>query len=407
MFHPAASPLPRRACSAPTKAGSRCRSGAWASPAPTSTAAATPPTSSPAWPTTSSRCSPRVAAKPQYRDVAFAKGVTAHRPFAGGDVHPSTAWHAQFADVNNDGWLDLFVVKGNVGNMPDFALLDPSNLLLGGPDGRYVEAAGEPGLLNYQRGRGGLMVDLNGDGLLDARHRQPLGTRQALAQCRCRQRGQPRSRSAIGCRCACARTAATAMRSVPGSRSRPRPRAAPRAGGRRRACQRHGRLPARRARRRDGGARARVVAGCEAGRCGIDQCLVRRDRRPLLRRRSAARGSGHGRSPEGDRDVPARRGRHCPGAGREPGGLALQRRGRHRVVARRAAGDPADARAVAAGRGAHARLPRSRPVRIHRRRSAGAAQLRGPAESNSNRCPTRSPTKCCTGPPWPTRHWPR
>jgi hypothetical protein len=108
------------------------------------------------------------AARPEYRDIAFARGVTAHRPFAGGDVHPSTAWHAQFADVNNDGWSDLFIVKGNVGNMPDFALLDPSNLLLGGPDGRYVEAAGDAGLLNYQRGRGGLLVDLNGDGLLDA-----------------------------------------------------------------------------------------------------------------------------------------------------------------------------------------------------------------------------------------------
>jgi len=108
------------------------------------------------------------AGKPEYRDMAFARGVTAHRPFAGGDVHPSTAWHAQFADANNDGWPDLFVVKGNVGNMPDFALLDPSNLLLGGPDGRFVEAAQDAGLLNYQRGRGGLLVDLNGDGLLDA-----------------------------------------------------------------------------------------------------------------------------------------------------------------------------------------------------------------------------------------------
>ena len=106
--------------------------------------------------------------RPEYRDVAFARGVTAHRPFAGGDAHPSTGWHAQFADVNNDGWSDLFVVKGNVGNMPDFAMLDPSNLLLGGPDGKYVESATEAGLVNYQRGRGGLLVDLNGDGLLDA-----------------------------------------------------------------------------------------------------------------------------------------------------------------------------------------------------------------------------------------------
>lgn len=106
--------------------------------------------------------------RPEYRDIAFARGVTAHRPFAGGDVHPSTGWHAQFADVNNDGLPDLFVVKGNVGNMPDFAMLDPSNLLLGTPDGRFVEAASESGLLNYQRGRGGLLVDLNADGLLDA-----------------------------------------------------------------------------------------------------------------------------------------------------------------------------------------------------------------------------------------------
>jgi hypothetical protein len=107
-------------------------------------------------------------ARPEYRDIAFARGATAHRPFAGGDVKPSTGWHAQFADVNNDGWPDLFVVKGNVGNMPDFALLDPSNLLLGAPDGRYTESAADAGLTNYQRGRGGLLVDLNGDGLLDA-----------------------------------------------------------------------------------------------------------------------------------------------------------------------------------------------------------------------------------------------
>lgn len=108
------------------------------------------------------------ATQPAYRDIAFARGVTAHRPHAGGDVHPSTAWHAQFADANNDGWPDLFVVKGNIGQMPDFAMLDPSNLLLGTPEGRFVEAAEAAALRNYQRGRGGLLVDLNGDGLLDA-----------------------------------------------------------------------------------------------------------------------------------------------------------------------------------------------------------------------------------------------
>ncbi len=53
-------------------------------------------------------------AQPTYEDIALELGATAHRPFTGGDVLPSTAWHAEFADVNNDGFLDLFVAKGNV-----------------------------------------------------------------------------------------------------------------------------------------------------------------------------------------------------------------------------------------------------------------------------------------------------
>ena len=34
---------------------------------------------------------------------------------------PSTAWHAEFQDVNNDGFADLFVTKGNVDAQPDYA----------------------------------------------------------------------------------------------------------------------------------------------------------------------------------------------------------------------------------------------------------------------------------------------
>ena len=50
--------------------------------------------------------------QPAYEDMALEAGVTAQRPYAGGDVLPSTAWHPEFEDVNNDGFVDLFVVEG-------------------------------------------------------------------------------------------------------------------------------------------------------------------------------------------------------------------------------------------------------------------------------------------------------
>ena len=104
---------------------------------------------------------------PDFTDIAYEKGITAHRPFTGGSILPSTGWHAQFDDINNDSFADLFVVKGNVEAMTDFAMLDPNNLLLGSPSGRFTESAEQAGMLSYHRGRGGSLVDLNLDGLLD------------------------------------------------------------------------------------------------------------------------------------------------------------------------------------------------------------------------------------------------
>ena len=66
------------------------------------------------------------------------------RPATGGDPLPSTAWHPEFQDVNNDGFIDLFVSKGNVNAMPDYADADPSDLLLGQPDG-HVRAGRRAG----------------------------------------------------------------------------------------------------------------------------------------------------------------------------------------------------------------------------------------------------------------------
>lgn len=104
---------------------------------------------------------------PTYEDIALRLGVTAHRPFAGDDVLPSTAWHPEFADVNNDGYLDLFITKGNVEAEPGYALRDPDNLLLGRPDGTFVEVAEDAGILNFVGSRGAVVVDLDADGLLD------------------------------------------------------------------------------------------------------------------------------------------------------------------------------------------------------------------------------------------------
>lgn len=104
---------------------------------------------------------------PAYRDIAFEAGVTAHRPYVGEDIRPSTGWHAEFSDMNNDGRLDLFIAKGNVSAMPDFAAFDPDNLLLARHDGTFAEAGERAGIALDRKGRGGATVDLDGDGMLD------------------------------------------------------------------------------------------------------------------------------------------------------------------------------------------------------------------------------------------------
>jgi hypothetical protein len=106
--------------------------------------------------------------RPVYRDIALERGATAHRPYSGGDLKPSTGWHPAFEDFNNDGLIDLFITKGNVEAMPDFASLDPDNLLLGGWDGAFHEAGVESGLAAHPlKGRGAAAVDLDLDGNLD------------------------------------------------------------------------------------------------------------------------------------------------------------------------------------------------------------------------------------------------
>lgn len=105
--------------------------------------------------------------RPVYGDQAHKRGLTAHRPYSGGDILPSTAWHAEFKDVNNDAMVDLFIAKGNVEAMKDFAAKDPNNLLLGREDATFENAGIAAGLVTYARARGASLADFNLDGLPD------------------------------------------------------------------------------------------------------------------------------------------------------------------------------------------------------------------------------------------------
>jgi hypothetical protein len=107
------------------------------------------------------------ATGPTFVDIALERGVTAHRPVTGGDVLPSTAWHPEFADVNDDGFVDLFISKGNVEAMNEYAAIDPNDLFLGQPDGTFVNVTEAAGIVDPAKSRGAAVVDLDLDGRLD------------------------------------------------------------------------------------------------------------------------------------------------------------------------------------------------------------------------------------------------
>ena len=102
-----------------------------------------------------------------YAAAPYAIGTYASIPFIGDDGRPSTGWHAEFGDIDNDGRADLFIAKGNVEEMPSNAMKDPNNLLMQQPDGRFVEKADVAGVASMARSRGAGLADLNADGRLD------------------------------------------------------------------------------------------------------------------------------------------------------------------------------------------------------------------------------------------------
>jgi hypothetical protein len=102
-----------------------------------------------------------------FENAPYAVGTYAQVPHAGDDGRPTTGWHAEFGDIDNDGRPDLFIAKGNVDQMPSNAIHDPNNLLMQNPDGTFREASVEAGVATMERARGAALVDLDGDGRLD------------------------------------------------------------------------------------------------------------------------------------------------------------------------------------------------------------------------------------------------
>ena len=102
-----------------------------------------------------------------YTPAPYGLGTYAQRPHLGDDGRPSTGWHAEFADVNNDGRADLFIAKGNVDQMPGLAMEDPNSLLIQQTDGTFAERSVEAGVATMARSRGAALADFDGDGWLD------------------------------------------------------------------------------------------------------------------------------------------------------------------------------------------------------------------------------------------------
>lgn len=122
---------------------------------------------------------------PSYDDATYDRGTTAHRPYTGGDGRPSTGWHVQFGDMDNDGRDDVFIAKGNVEQMPDSAMADPNNLLTQNLDGTFSEIGEQAGIATMARSRGASLADLNLDGLLDlvvVNRRAPLEIYQNVSK---------------------------------------------------------------------------------------------------------------------------------------------------------------------------------------------------------------------------------
>ena len=158
------------ACSTrPPTAGGCCSCGAWGSRATTSPATGYPEvylTSQGDNKLQTLAAGPVAAGLPRHRPQAT--GSMRTRPAVGGDPLPSTAWHPEFQDVNNDGLDGPVRVQGQRRRDPRLREARPEQPVPR-PARRDVRRGRrrQAGIVSFDRGRGAALADFNQDGLLD------------------------------------------------------------------------------------------------------------------------------------------------------------------------------------------------------------------------------------------------
>jgi hypothetical protein len=99
-----------------------------------------------------------------FHDVAQRAGVTHSNAVVNNMMNPSMTWGDSFADFNNDGWLDLYLVAGAMDyqNVPQ-----PNGMFLNNHTGGFVDISAASGTNDPGQGRSVAVGDYDGDGSLD------------------------------------------------------------------------------------------------------------------------------------------------------------------------------------------------------------------------------------------------
>jgi hypothetical protein len=100
----------------------------------------------------------------EFQNVALSAGVANRTETVANMMDPSMTWGTSFADFNNDGALDLYIVAGAMDfeNTPQ-----PSSLYLNDRNGRFIDVSRASGTDDPGQGRSVAVGDFDRDGRLD------------------------------------------------------------------------------------------------------------------------------------------------------------------------------------------------------------------------------------------------